>query len=104
MHADETPQRPAAHTKSQGAAQVNQQMPANIEIVNTKNLPVAILQPNQSLASIASQSNKTEKKVAKYKRSLGRKMIKAQEFVLRKERKIDKHGKIPTWLARRLRD
>lgn len=44
----------------------NQQMPANIEIVNPKNLPVTVVQPNQNLENIAAQNNKTEKKIAKY--------------------------------------
>ncbi len=44
----------------------NQQMPANIEIVNTKHIPNTVVQPNQNLETIAAQNNKTERKLAKY--------------------------------------
>jgi LysM repeat protein len=44
----------------------NQEMPANFEIINTKNIPVTVVQPNQNLESIATQNNKTEKKLTKY--------------------------------------
>lgn len=44
----------------------NQEMPANFEIINTKNIPVTVVQPNQNLETIATQNNKTEKKLTKY--------------------------------------
>lgn len=44
----------------------SQEMPANIDIVNTKNLPVTVIQPNQTLAEVADQHDKSEKKLARY--------------------------------------
>lgn len=44
----------------------NQEMPANFEIINAKHLPVTVVQPNQNLETIATQNNKTEKKLTKY--------------------------------------
>lgn len=44
----------------------NQQMPPNFEIINTKNIPITVVQPNQNLETIAIQNNKTEKKLSKY--------------------------------------
>ena len=44
----------------------NQEMPANFEIINPKNIPVTVVQPNQNLETIATQNNKTEKKLTKY--------------------------------------
>ncbi len=43
----------------------NQNVPANIEIV-VKNKPHVVVQPNQSIKTLAEQNNKTEKKLAKY--------------------------------------
>jgi len=43
-----------------------QEMPANFEIINTKNIPVTVVQPNQNLETIATENNKTEKKLTKY--------------------------------------
>ncbi len=42
------------------------QLTANIEIVNTRNIPNTVMQSNQTLESVAAQNNKTEKKLAKY--------------------------------------
>ncbi len=44
----------------------HQQMPANIEIVNSKNIPTTVVQPNQSIMNIADANHKTEKKLAKF--------------------------------------
>jgi LysM repeat protein len=44
----------------------NQEMPANFEIINAKRIPVTVVQPNQNLETIATQNNKTEKKLTKY--------------------------------------
>lgn len=43
----------------------NQFVPANVDVV-VKNKPLVVVQPNQTVKTIAEQNNKTEKKLAKY--------------------------------------
>lgn len=43
----------------------NQQMPANIEIVNPKNIPVTVVQVNQTTGNIASANGMSEKRLIK---------------------------------------
>ncbi len=44
----------------------DQQMPANITVVNSKNIPTTVVQPDQSLEIIALKNGKTESKLSKY--------------------------------------
>ncbi len=79
---------------------VTDHLPRVVDIYTSQGIPVDGY-ASENLASALSLYDAA--RVAAYERSWQRKLIVAQEWVLRTEHKVDQNGTVSNWLARKLR-